>query len=702
MRWRGYYILFILSVVLFGMAMSTGSVLAEDSSRIQSEYRKAKASAELAESENAQDGAAVHDRRIIIKVKKDATFKPMNLGLKKVEQRAQTQYITVRVPENADYHKKLTIVREHPAVEMAEPDYQRELSYIPDAPGYGEQWYLDRIRMPEAWELERGSDEITVAVLDSGVDRDHPDLEGRVLPGYDVVNDKPDPTDNLGHGTRVAGIIAANPDSPGITGMDFNVNILPIKVVNADGEIASQDVQKGIYYAIEHGADIINMSLGANQYSELEEEAIAAAEEAGITLVAAAGNDGLNRPFYPASYPGVISVSATDKNDERPWFSNYGRYVDIAAPGLSIYSTALNGEHTIDDGTSFSAPMISGMSALLKAAHPDAERDQIEWMMEKSADQVSGKRWTESLGYGRLNAYSALQTDMPEWSNDVSDEKDGATNVQLDEPMEATLASPMDTDWFQVDVDFEGLLHVSIPDDSSMLDLVSATEGPDGERQFFDNAGKGSGEDFVLPVEKGTYHIAVFDAYDHWSEKGYQIEVSKTYFEDAGMYREQIDALVEDGVIRGFPDGEFKPERNITRLQAVKMLLKDMEVDWHEYDAADPGFSDMHPKMDGFHAVAAAADIGFIKGKNDNTFDPNGQLTRGQMAAILVKAYRLEGGSSLEFADVPDDHWAHDVISTLVHNNIAKGYPDNTYRPAEKITRQHFTTLLYNTRDRGT
>ncbi|WP_237669722.1 S8 family serine peptidase [Virgibacillus halodenitrificans] len=710
--------LFILLIVyclvtpIHSYAESTGdgnSAPFKNAKQEHHSYKKNRTSKSLEQAEGNIPKAKVNNRRILVKIKEGHEFRPVDFGLTEIHTSnllREKGLTVVEVSPRDDFYRKLKQLQHNTNIENAEPDYTGELEYIPTDTGFPSQWYLNKIGMPRVWDAEQGSQEVTIAVLDSGVERNHPDLKGRILPGYDFVNNDYNPADDHGHGTHVAGIIAANANTFGIIGMDFNAKILPVKVANEEGDITSQNLIEGIYYAIENGADIINMSLGSYQPSELEEEAILAAHEAGVILVAAAGNDSLGEPSYPASYRGVISVAATGKQDEQAGFSNFGNFIDLSAPGIDIVSTNNRKEYSSGNGTSFSTPIVSGMTALLKSAHPTWNKSEIEWVMEASADSLSGKTWDDTYGYGRINGFTAINKKLPNWSSNVPNEREVAKKIISGVKEKDKIDFPMDIDWYQLNIAEDGVLNGTIEDESSMLDLVVMMTDPKGKLQFIDHGDRGEGEKFRLRLEKGTYYFGIFDYYDHWSTSNYHIQLDSLIededksivFEDVRLYKTEIYDLVDRGVIRGYPDSTFRPEQNVSRLQAVQMILLALGVNLENYQAPNPGFADVHPGSYGYKAIAAAADIGFIKGKDNNTFDAKGSLTRAQMAAILVKAFQLEGKSNTSFTDVPKNHWAYEVINNIVANDIARGYSDNTYRPKQPVSRQHFAVFLYNTK----
>jgi subtilisin family serine protease len=239
-------------------------------------------------------------------------------------------------------------LRGNPAVEYAEPNWIYHADAIPNDPRYPELWGLARISAPRAWDVTTGSSAFTVGVVDTGIATDHLDLAQNVVPGWDFVQNDADPRDFNGHGTHVAGTIGARGNNGrGVTGVDWNVSLMPVRVLDGSGSGSNANVTAGLAYACRHGASVVNASLGGIAYSTAMRDAIAACPK--TLFVVAAGNDGFSNdalPHYPCNYgappddlPNVICVAATDQNDKLASFSNFGRSVDLAAPGVSIPST---------------------------------------------------------------------------------------------------------------------------------------------------------------------------------------------------------------------------------------------------------------------------------------------------------------------------------------------------------------------------
>jgi len=265
-------------------------------------------------------------------------------------------------------------------------------------------------------------DSTVIAIVDSGIDETHPDLNDKLVPGYDFVNNDNGPHDIYGHGTHVAGIAAAETANlEGIAGVAFsaNIKIMPVQVLNDDGMGTTANVAKGIMYAADNGAKVINLSLGGGDSTTLK-NAVDYAYSKGALLAAAAGNDGGGRKYYPASYPNVISVAATDYNDKRASFSNFNDEIDISAPGVNVFSTFPIYEFTIGtkygrsknydvgSGTSMSVPQVVGLAGLLFAQDSNRDKVKVRAIIEETADDRGVSGWDKYFGWGRINVNAAL------------------------------------------------------------------------------------------------------------------------------------------------------------------------------------------------------------------------------------------------------------------------------------------------------
>jgi subtilisin family serine protease len=305
----------------------------------------------------------------------------------------------------------------------------------PNDPSYlaGQQWGLAQVGAPQAWSMSTGH-AATVAVIDTGIDLTHPDLVGSLwvnvgevagngldddnngcvddVHGCDFADGDGSPADGHGHGTHVAGIIGAETDNGiGVAGMGWGVSVMPVRVLDDEGSGGVWSVSEGILYAANNGARVINLSLGGYSGAPSLQSAISYAQSKGALVIAAAGNDNLSMPFYPAVYDGVVGVAATDGADQKAGFSNYGSYVDIAAPGVDIYSTWLQpAAYREMSGTSMAAPMVSGLAALVWTRFPSATASQVAAAMQKSAEDLGSVGWDAYFGWGRIQAADALRS----------------------------------------------------------------------------------------------------------------------------------------------------------------------------------------------------------------------------------------------------------------------------------------------------
>ena len=335
------------------------------------------------------------------------------MGAKTTRRAKSGGLAVVQVPAGVDVDEFVEQLNDKPGVRYAEQDSLVYEAVVSNDISFPHQWALPKIGAPAAWDVTRGAS-VRVAVIDSGVDLNHPDLLGQIdaAAGYDFVNRDTVAQDDDGHGTHVAGIIGATLNNGiGIAGVANQCTIIPIKVMAQNGTGKSSDVRDGIYWAVAKGADVINLSLGSSLDSTAIEEAIQYAVSQDCVVVAASGNEGSNRVYYPAAGPGVIGVASTDANDARSGFSNYGPGVDIAAPGMDIYSTWWPGMgYAWGVGTSMSAPHVSGVVALIRAKNPTWTRAMVERQLLGTALDLGAVGRDDYYGYGRVRADRAVTT----------------------------------------------------------------------------------------------------------------------------------------------------------------------------------------------------------------------------------------------------------------------------------------------------
>lgn len=320
--------------------------------------------------------------------------------------------------KSAETPKPISIVNPTERVKLDKNFILNDVNSLKDAtvndPGYKLEMDIAYTQSNAAWKLVNQKREVKVAVLDTGIDYNHPDLKNRVLKsdGYNFIGNNSDPMDDNGHGTHVSGIIAAEANNGiGISGVvgTLDVKIIPVKVLDSNGEGQSDIVATGIKYAVDKGADIINLSFGGVGESDQIKDALTYAKSKGVFVVAASGNENTDCSNYePAGDVNAYTVSAIDNNFKKASFSNYGSNVEIAAPGIKIVSTVPGGGYEAWDGTSMSAPIVSGIAAMLKAQKPSISPDEIRDALDSTAQDILTKGKDKQSGYGLINAYKAI------------------------------------------------------------------------------------------------------------------------------------------------------------------------------------------------------------------------------------------------------------------------------------------------------
>ncbi len=316
-----------------------------------------------------------------------------------------------------------------PNVSFAEPNFIAKALLVPNDPNFSNQWGLTKIQSPSAWNIVTGSPQIKIAILDTGIDNNNEDLASKVTVWKNFTSGRGSSNttdDKYGHGTHVAGIAAAiTNNGKGVAGTGYNSSLMSVKVLNDDGLGTYSWIANGITWASDNNAKVINLSFGGDSDSSLLLDAINYAWGRGVIIVAAAGNDGLNSKFYPCAYEKVICVAATDSNDQKASWSNYGEWVDVAAPGLKILSTLPNHSNKIGkkdyvylDGTSMSTPFVSGLAGLLFGQDITINNYQVRNKIEETADIIAGtgSYWAK----GRINAYRAVSGLNPILTTEVT------------------------------------------------------------------------------------------------------------------------------------------------------------------------------------------------------------------------------------------------------------------------------------------
>lgn len=314
---------------------------------------------------------------------------------------------------------ELSLLEEIAAVEpnyiftkqVREPYVRRQGEKVPNDEFYEPyQWNLSQIFAEIGWNITSGEEDVPIAILDSGVDPDHEDLKDRILIGYNAFKDNDEFFDEHGHGTHVAGITAATTNNvTGIAGVSWFNPLLPVKVLNENAEGTAFEVANGIRWATDNGAKVINMSLGDTYDSRIMYDAIRYAYNHDVVLIAAAGNDNVQTPMYPAAYEEVIAVSAVDNKRHKAIFSNYGEHIDVTAPGEHIPSTFLDNSYVMMSGTSMAAPHVAGLAGLIRSINPQLTNIEVAEIIRSTANDIGPVGFDPFYGHGEINVVKALQ-----------------------------------------------------------------------------------------------------------------------------------------------------------------------------------------------------------------------------------------------------------------------------------------------------
>lgn len=352
-------------------------------------------------------------QRIIVKFKKRTTRKTIDRVLTRagvaLERRlAKVGLYAVRAPSGKRDDALASLERSTSVGHVEGEVVVEGLETTPTDPDWPDQWGLRRAGFPAAWDVTRGSPSVIVAVLDTGVDKTHAELKDALVPGRDIVHGDNNPRDDNGHGTAVAGVVAARANNAaGLAGACWKCSVMPVKVLAADGTGTTADVAAGIIWAADHGAKVINLSLGAPGTTAALSEALTYAVAKDAVIVASAGNSSSDTPFYPAADDNVVGVAATNPDDRLYSWSNRGSWIQVAAPGCNSAPWPQGG-YVGFCGTSAAAPLVAGLAGLVRSAWPQATAAQTVDAVENSVDEVS-----PGVRRGRINAALALSQVQP-------------------------------------------------------------------------------------------------------------------------------------------------------------------------------------------------------------------------------------------------------------------------------------------------
>jgi len=471
------------------------------------------------------------------------------------------------------------------------------------------QWGPRRVGLPMAWDITTGSADVVVAILDSGLRADFPDFSGRVVSPYSVLTHSSSSAawqDNLGHGTAVAGVaVAQGNNGEGIAGAAWNVKIMPVKISEA-GESDTAILAEAIQYAVDEGADVINISFSGRQTSHTLTAAVGYAVEKGVAIVAAAGNDGAHSVSYPAGLPGVIAVGATGRSDTLWPSSNTGDALDIVAPGDDIISYSLKyaSPFAYWDGTSLSSPLVAGVVGLMLSVDSSISPDEVAEIIAGTADDLGAGGWDKEHGWGLLNAGEAVER---------ASEGSAVTTTTTTTTMPSATSTTTTTTTTTTTV---------VTSSTSTTTTTGSSTTTTTEPQFVD-------------VSQATT--------PYWNE---------------------IGLLASLGVIAGGTDGLFRPEGDLLRQQFAKIIVRACAYPVLGSErcpfvdvVAQTGLDPLYP----YRYVAVAYQYGITKGTDFTHFSPYRTLTRAQMITMVARAAGLgepPAGYDPPFPMFSSDHYA--------------------------------------------
>ncbi|WP_240420641.1 S8 family serine peptidase [Paenibacillus periandrae] len=364
------------------------------------------------------------------------------------------------------------------------------------------QTYLRQIHINEAWDTATSNESILIAIVDTGVDLNHPDLSSNLVKGINLINPNQPPRDDNGHGTNVAGVIGAvaNNDQ-GISGILWKTQMMPIKALERDGTGSEAMLGEGIRYAVDHGAQIVVLSLGLNKYSTFMRDIVQYAEDHNVLLVAAAGNEG-NNVKYPAAYPTVLAVGGMSSDKKAHKLSNKGPEIDVVAP-WDVFTTGLGDSYEYKDGTSMAAAQVAAVCALAWNKYPWMKPYQIRSLVRQTAEDIDGKGWNPATGYGLLRADRIVEQPYQDDMYKPNNSQTRAKAISVSTMVNASFVDGKDQSWFVFEAPYDGTVKLELGMEGGNVVAVSHTDTP-GTKRYYDLSPGGTVQ---MPVKKGKSYL---------------------------------------------------------------------------------------------------------------------------------------------------------------------------------------------------
>lgn len=484
-------------------------------------------------------------------------------------------------------------------VEYFEPNYLVELFDVPDDIYYSQQWNLEYINASAAWDEGYTGSGVRIAIVDSGVNITHEDFDGvTILTGHNVLDDSTNVTDELGHGTFVAGVIAAKRDNGiGIAGITDEAAIVPIKCFSDSKVTSASYIIEGIYTAVDsYGCQVVNLSLGLERDMLSLRECVDYAESQGVLIVSAAGNSGGTEVLYPAIYDNVVGVGSVSRNGQVSGFSNHNESVCVVAPGEEIISLSESGNgYSRGSGTSYSVPHISAMAVIAKCIDPDITASEFKSALIESAQDLGEPGYDEYYGYG---------------------------SVDIDKLIEAVQANNEGTTEYTDIAGHWGESYIEYVTKEGLFNGMSATQfGPDLNMS----------RAMAVTVLSRMYGGSISGLTQNFSD-----------VPDGSWYASAVAWGVSNGIVEGVGGGRFMPNENVTREQMAVFLYR-YAVTYGLSDGSVSGdslgdFSDAGDVSSwATQAVSWAIENGLINGRTGTTIVPQGDITRAEAAAVISR-----------------------------------------------------------------
>jgi len=469
-------------------------------------------------------------------------------------------------------------------IEYIEPNLPMKISAIPNDPAFSSQSYLKQLNAEKAWEVEKENTAIKIAILDTGIDLNHSDLKPQIVQGANLLDSKKSVQDDNGHGTQIAGVLAAKGNNKtGISGVLWSAKIMPIKVLDKEGEGKPFTVSKGIYHAVDHGASIVLLSLGDRIYTKTMEEAVEYAEEKNVLVVAATGNEG-SSVNYPAAFPTVLAVGAVNSQRNPASYSNRGPEVSVVGMG-DVYTTQLNNKYGKASGTSMAAPQVAGLAALLMKKYPQLSVSEIRNHILYTAREAHSTGWDPETGHGLIDMNKALREppsyDIYEPNNLLSK----ASVFPIDTMVRAELRNKMDEDWYQIDLPYKGKIQLKVVIDIVKTNGMTVSFYPLGKEDKVSQYNVKKERNIEVSLPKGRSYIKL--KYDPAERRttplGYTLVNQFVIYEDDQ-----------------FPNGSKSKATKIegTKQKIVGTFHQESEYDWFYYDVSEKGELNLKVQVD--------------------------------------------------------------------------------------------------------